>query len=210
MCYSHKRSLSSPNPMSLTCQQLLTTHQQIWNDATVHPFLSQCQTGEISANQFNTWLVQDYWFVAAAPVEHFEVLLAAFSTLNDELKWFRTKAIDRQLDLNTPQHPTCVTYCDYMIGLAAEPYAVQATAYWAIECAYNQGWQRLGAVPEPYTEFADRWGNAGFTAYVAQLQQQADGVLCSASDAVQQQAEQAFLTIARLEQDFWQMAFSAD
>jgi len=29
---------------------------------------------------------------------------------------------------------------------------------------YNQGWHRV--MPLPYTEFADRWGNAGFTEYV--------------------------------------------
>jgi thiaminase/transcriptional activator TenA len=207
--------------MSLTCQQLLQTHQQIWDDATVHPFLTQCQTGDIQPQQFNTWLVQDYWFVvdftrltgrvlAAAPVQHFDVLLAAFSTLKDELNWFKLKATDRQLTLDIPQHPTCIEYCDYMAGLAAEPYAVQAVAYWAIECAYNQGWQRPGPMPDPYAEFADRWGNAGFTAYVKQLEQQADEALRSASPEVQQQAERAFLEIAQLEKDFWQMAFSAD
>jgi formylaminopyrimidine deformylase / aminopyrimidine aminohydrolase len=207
--------------MLLTCQQLLQTHQQAWNDATVHPFLTQCQTGEIQAQQFNTWLVQDYWFVvdftrltgrvlAAAPVQHFEVLLAAFGTLKEELSWFKTKSADRQLTLDIPLHPTCIEYCDYMAGLAAEPYAVQAVAYWAIECAYNQGWQRPGAMPAPYAEFADRWGNAGFTAYVKQLEQQADEALRSAPEEVQQQAERAFLEIAQLEKDFWQMAFSAD
>jgi thiaminase/transcriptional activator TenA len=207
--------------MSLTCQQLLTTHPHLWEDATAHPFLTQCQTGEIAANQFNTWLVQDYWFVvdftrftgrvlAAAPVQHFEVLLAAFGTLKEELKWFQAKATERQLNLNTPQHPTCIEYCDYMAGLAADPYAVQAVAYWAIECAYNQGWQRPGPMSEPYSEFADRWGNAGFTAYVKQLEQQADDALRSASEEVQQQAERAFLEVARLEKEFWQMAFSAE
>ena len=64
-------------------------------------------------------------------------------------------------------------------------------------------------MPLPYTEFAARWGNAGFTEYVKLLEQQADEVLQTSSEKVQQQAEEAFLQIARLEKDFWQMAFNA-
>ncbi len=206
--------------MVLTCSQLLQIHPQAWQDATVHPFLEQCKTATIQPAQFNTWLVQDYLFVtnftrmaarllAAAPVAHFDVLLAGMNALKDELLWFREKAAERQLDLTTPLQATCAEYCDYLAKLAATPYAVQATAFWAIELSYNQGWQLPGPMPAPYTEFADRWGNPGFTEYVALLEQQADEVLASASESVQQEAEAAFLTIARLEQAFWQMAFNA-
>jgi thiaminase/transcriptional activator TenA len=96
-----------------------------------------------------------------------------------------------------------------MYSLADMPYPVLATALWAIELAYNQGWQLPGVMPEPYTEFADRWGNRGFTEYVKFLEQQADQVLQRASVTVQQQAEEAFLRVAKFEKDFWQMAFHA-
>ncbi len=96
-----------------------------------------------------------------------------------------------------------------MQGLAAESYTVQAVAFWAIELAYNQGWQLHSPMPEPYTEFADRWGNAGFTDYVKVLEQQANSALSAASEAEQTKAEQVFLDVARLEKDFWQMAFTS-
>ena len=205
--------------MSLTCKQLLQ-HTQAWQKATVHPFLEQCKLGTIQPQQFNTWLVQDYLFVvdftrmvgrvlAIAPPHHFEVILGGLSALKDELNWFKEKAAQRQLDLDTQKQPTCSEYCDYMHSLATMPYPVQATAFWAIELAYNQGWQLPGAMPEAYTEFADRWGNTGFTEYVKLLEQQADEALQTASETVQQQAESAFLQVARLEKDFWQMAFNA-
>lgn len=185
----------------------------------MHPFLTQCQTGAIQPRQFDTWLVQDYLFVieftrmasrllAAAPVSHFDVLLSGMVALKDELNWFRAKAAERQLDLKTAKHPTCTEYCEFMASLASAPYAVQATAFWAIEAAYNQGWQSPGAMPPPYAEFADRWGNPGFSEYVTLLEHQADEAL-SNSMAAQQQAKTAFLQVARLEKDFWQMAFSA-
>ena len=206
--------------MTLTCKQLLQNYNQAWNEATVHPFLEQCKLGTIQPQQFNTWLVQDYLFVvdftrmvarvlAIAPPEHFDLILGGLSAIKDELNWFKQKAAERQLDLNTQKQPTCTKYCDYMSNLATMPYAVQATVFWAIELAYNQGWQLPGSMPEPYTEFADRWGNPGFTEYVKLLEQQADQALQTTPEPIQQQAEAAFLKIASLEKDFWQMAFNA-
>ncbi len=206
--------------MPLTCYHLQQTHPQAWKNATVHPFLDQCKAGTIQPIQFNTWLVQDYLFVtdftrmaarllAAAPVEDFDVLLAGFAALKDELLWFRAKAVERHLNLDAPLQATCLEYCSYLESLAHVPYAIQATAFWAIELSYNQGWQLPGPMPAPYTEFADRWGNSGFTDYVQLLEQQADHALAAAPEAVQKEAEATFLHIARLEQAFWQMAFSA-
>ncbi|MFM7427719.1 MAG: TenA family transcriptional regulator [Elainella sp.] len=203
-----------------TCQQLLQTHPLEWRAATVHPFLQQCRSGEIQPQQFNTWLVQDYLFVveftrmaarmlATAPVQDFDVLLSGLAALKAELLWFRDKADERQLNLDAAKQPTCTEYCGYMASLALTPYAVQATAFWAIELAYNQGWRQPGAMVPPYDEFANRWGNPEFTDYVKLLEQQADSALESASGAVQQQATEAFRRIAHLEKDFWQMAYSA-
>lgn len=206
--------------MTLTCKQLLEKHSQAWLAATTHPFLEQCKSGTIQPQQFNTWLVQDRLFVieftrmlgrilAQAPAEHFAVILDGLNALKDELNWFEAKASERQLILDTEKQPTCREYCEYMLSLATMPYAVQATALWAIEYAYNQGWQLPGQMPAPYSEFAQRWGNPGFTQYVELLAQQADTALQGATPSIQQQAETAFLNVARLEKDFWQMAFTA-
>lgn len=204
--------------MSLTCQQLLANYPDQWQAATVHPFLEQCQQGTIQPHQFNTWLVQDYHFVIeftrlaasllqSAPVQHFDLILGGISVLKDELNWFQVKAKERNLDLNQPFQSTCQTYCMFMQNLAKQSYVVQATGFWAIELAYNQGWQSHSSMPAPYTEFADRWGNTAFTAYVEQLGQQANSVLATANDATQAEAENAFLTVATLEKKFWQMAY---
>ncbi|MDJ0701762.1 MAG: TenA family transcriptional regulator [Leptolyngbyaceae cyanobacterium MO_188.B28] len=206
--------------MSLNCQTLLHNHPQAWQSATIHPFLEQCKLGTILPSQFNTWLVQDYLFVveftrmaarllASAPAQHFDIILAGLAALKDELNWFRAKASERQLNLATPPQPACRQYCQFMEQLSTLPYAVQATAFWSIESAYNQGWRLPGPMPEPYCEFADRWGNSGFTEYVQLLEQQADEALSLAEDRIQEQAETTFLGVAKLEQAFWQMAFTA-
>ena len=207
--------------MVFSCQSLVQAHPTTWVSATTHPFLTGCHSGTLQPSQFNTWLVQDFLFVkdftrlvgrvlGIAPDPHLDVLLAGLGALKDELLWFQAKAAERALDLATPAQPTCERYCDFMASLAPQPYAVQATALWAIEYAYNQGWQLPGPMPDPYTEFADRWGNPGFTDYVHQLADQADQALATASPTVQAQAEAAFLQVAELEAAFWQMAFEAN
>lgn len=207
--------------MVFSCQSLVQAHPTAWVSATTHPFLTGCHSGTLQPSQFNTWLVQDFLFVkdftrlvgrvlGIAPDPHLDVLLAGLGALKDELLWFQAKAAERALDLATPAQPTCERYCDFMASLAPQPYAVQATALWAIEYAYNQGWQLPGPMPDPYTEFADRWGNPGFTDYVHQLADQADQALATASPTVQAQAEAAFLQVAELEAAFWQMAFEAN
>lgn len=204
----------------LTCAHLISTHPDDWQAATVHSFLQQCQQGTIAAEQFNTWLVQDYLFVqeftrmaarliAIAPADHLDTLLGGMVAIKDELLWFQAKAAERSLDLSTLPQPTCRSYCQFMRSLSTQSYAVQATAFWAIELAYNQGWQVHSPMPTPYTEFADRWGNPGFTDYVKVLEQQADSALASATEAEQQESAKIFLDIAQLEKDFWQMAFAA-
>lgn len=205
--------------MPLTCSRLIKSHAAAWKEATCPLFLAQCHTGEIHAQQFNTWLVQDYLFVveftrmaahllAAAPITHFDTLLSGLTALREELIWFREKAADRQLDLDSAKQAACTEYCDYMASLATVAYPIQATAFWAIEAAYNQGWQLPGHMVPPYDEFANRWGNAGFTDYVMSLEQQANQMLQSTDAEIQQQAEAAFLQVAKLEKDFWQMAYS--
>lgn len=204
----------------LTCAALLSAYPEEWQSATIHPFLQQCQQGTITPSQFNTWLVQDALFVvtftrmaarllAVAPRAHFDTLLSGLGAIKDELLWFQAKANERLLDLSTSPQPTCQRYCDFMQGLAGQSYAVQATAFWAIELAYNQGWQRHSPMSEAYMEFADRWGNPEFTDYVKVLEQQANEALATADDDTRFQATEVFLQVARLEKDFWQMAFSA-
>ncbi|MCT7957388.1 TenA family transcriptional regulator [Laspinema palackyanum] len=206
--------------MTITCQEILKNHKHLWQEATVHPFLDGCKQGTITPEQFNTWLVQDYQFVveftrmlarilSVAPNHHFDVLLGGLTALKDELNWFQVKAAERTLSLDVVKQRTCEEYSQFLESLARTPYAVQTTGLWAVELAYNQGWQLPGPMPEPYTEFADRWGNPGFTDYVKLLEHQADEMLSNASPEVQKEAEQTVITVAQFEKAFWQMAFNA-
>jgi len=204
--------------MNITCQQLIERHADSWKQATIHPFLQACQSAKIQPQQFNTWLIQDYLFVieftrllaktlANAPAEHFDVLLGGLSAIKDELNWFQVKAKERNLDLNVEKQETCQAYCKYMQKVGNMSYPVQAVVIWAIELAYNQAWQQPGTMVPPYNEFAERWGNTGFTEYVKQLEKQANQALAEVDQETSKYLESAFVKIASLEKDFWQMAY---
>lgn len=44
--------------MASSCAALLAASQGAWHDATHAPFLADCKSGAIRAEQFDTWLVQ--------------------------------------------------------------------------------------------------------------------------------------------------------
>ncbi len=205
--------------MSMKCEELTIKYSTEWEEATRHPFLDQCAMGTIQPLQFNTWLLQDYHFVTAftrllariltkAPVAHFDVLLSGLHALQDELNWFREKAVERKLSLDVERQQVCKDYCSWMGQWGEQHYAIQSTVIWAIELAYNQGWQLPGTMKAPYDEFAERWGNPLFTEYVKQLEQQANEALASAPASVQADAEAAFKEVTLQEKAFWQMAFA--
>ena len=197
----------------------MSQHGGAWERAVVHPFLDQCADGTIDPRAFNRWLVQDRLFVLeftrfaarlvqTCPVAHLDTLLGGMGALKDELLWFEAKADERGLTLDVRPLQACSDYCAFMRGLYKAPYPVQAVGFWAIERAYNEAWQRPGPMPAPYDEFADRWGNPGFSAYVEQLTAQADEALAATNETERRPAEVIFLDIAGLESRFWQMAFA--
>lgn len=207
--------------MQITCRELITDNPVAWEQATKHPFLDECQSGSIKPHQFNTWLFQDYLFVVEftrlaahlvtiAPLKHLDILLGGLSSLKDELGWFRDKAEQRSLNLNASRQKTCEQYCRFMTELRKDNYAIQAMAFWAIELAYNQAWQLPGHMVAPYDEFAERWGNREFTAYVELLEAQADEALVGTPADQEKRVEEIFLRVTEFEKHFWQMAYWGD
>ncbi|GMH43660.1 hypothetical protein BSKO_11582 [Bryopsis sp. KO-2023] len=199
-----------------SCSELLERHREIWNDATEHPFLAGCKDGSVKANQFDTWLVQDYLFVlqftkfveglaSLAPKDHAEAISGGVAALHDELSWFQAKASERRLSLDASPLETTLQYQKFLADLSAQPYPVQAVGFWAIELVYNQAWGFQAS--KEYEEFAERWGNADFGKYVKLLEAQADSALKKASQEEKIEADRVFVDIAKLEVKFWNMAF---
>ncbi|KAI8463492.1 MAG: TENA/THI-4 family [Monoraphidium minutum] len=208
-----------------TCKAIQAPIASEWAVATrSHAFLRDVNSGGISAARFNTWLAQDYLYVrkftrmlagmmATCPEHHLDVLLSGIAAIDVEVNWFKAKAKERGIDLAaTAMQPACQEYAAFLATLGAEPYAVQAAVFWAMEAIYNQAWTGVGeglANPQ-FQEFSDRWGNAGFAVYVSDLERQADEALAAADDAARAAADAAVRRAVELELAFWNMAYAGD
>lgn len=207
--------------MSARLESLLERHVADWRAATRHPFLEGARDGTLAVGAFERWLVQDRLYVldllvfqarllARTPRPAQGVVIGGLVALEAELTWFEDLAREWNLDLDVFRHPTAVTYRDLLIRLDAEPYTVGITALWAIECAYLEAWTSALPGHPDYREYVEHWTTPEFAAYVSGLEAAAEAALEEASGEERERAEEAFLDVARLEKDFWEMAFVGD
>jgi thiaminase len=199
--------------------RLLDRHQEEWREATHHPFLEAVSAGSFPVGSFEAWLAQDYLFasdllvfqsrlLARTPRPAQVVVAGGLVAIEAELSWFEEKARERGLDLETARHPTTVAYRDLMMVLDQEPYTVAVTALWAIEQAYLEAWRGAAPGHPDYREFVEHWTTEEFAGYVAGLREAANAALETAGEDERKQAKAALLEVARMEREFWEMAWS--
>lgn len=199
--------------------ELLERNREVWNGAVRHPFLDGVREGDLPAGTFETWLIQDYLYafdllafqarlLARTPRPAQGVVAGGLVALEAELTWFEDKANDRGLSLDAPRHPSNAAYGDFLMDLEREPYPAAITALWALERAYLEAWRSAAPGHPDYGEFVEHWTTPEFASYVSALEDAAGAALEGASGDERERAERAFLAVARLERDFWEMAFS--
>ena len=198
---------------------LLERNAAAWQEATRHPFLEAVCEGSFPAEAFETWLVQDYLFVsdalvfqarllARAPRPAQAVLAQGLVALEAELGWFEARARQRSLALGAPRQPATATYNDFLASLKPEPYPVAITALWALERAYLEAWSSAAPGHQDYRQFVEHWTTREFAEYVRGLEEAADAALRQSDERERERAEVVFAEVARLERDFWEMAWS--
>jgi formylaminopyrimidine deformylase / aminopyrimidine aminohydrolase len=197
---------------------LLERNPMVWQEATRHPFLEAVSEGRFPAGAFDAWLAQDYLFVgdalifqarllARAPRPTQAVLAGGLVAIEAELGWFEEQAERLGLVLDAPRHPTTVTYRDLLTSLEREPYPAAITALWAIERAYLEAWRSAAPGHPEYRQFVEHWTTLEFADYVTGLEEAADDALRDSGEQERERVEAAFLEVARLERDFWEMAW---
>jgi thiaminase len=202
----------------MRARDLIDYHAALWRSATSHPFLAGARDGTLAGESFAAWLVQDYHYVgdllvfqarllARAPRADQAVLAGGLVGLEAELTWFEMGAAQRGLVLNAPLRPATAAYRAFLRALDDEAYLPSIVALWAIEQAYLDAWS--GVVPghPDYRPFVEHWTTPDFVAYVAGLERAADAALATGTTI--EAAVAAFQAVARLERDFWEMAWTA-
>jgi thiaminase/transcriptional activator TenA len=196
---------------------LLEKHAAVWQAATRHPFLDAVSDGTLAFQSFATWLVQDYFFVIyeftvqarllpSTPRYAQSLLISNVAALEAELTWFEAHAKELNLSLNTAPHPVTAAYGTFMKTFEQLPFAAAMTATWAIERAYLEAWQSALPAQPKYREYIERWANPGFASFVGELER-ITALALEPGDA-DKEVESAFLEVAELERQFWDMAWS--
>lgn len=197
---------------------LILRHPEAWQGATRHPFLDSVRNGSLPAEAFEAWLVQDYLFVgdllvfqarllARAPRPAQGVLAGGLVALEDELGWFEARARERGMWLVEKRHPTTEAYRGLLEALDGDPFPVAMTALWALERAYLEAWGSAAPGHPDYRPFVEHWTTPEFAGYVAGLEGVADAAM-EDGGAPEGRVEAAFLEVASVEGDFWEMALS--
>jgi thiaminase/transcriptional activator TenA len=194
----------------MTGSELLTHHPDEWRAATNHPFLDAVREGSLPPQAFVTWLAQDYLFVAGllpfqaqllanAPRAGQRALAEGIVALEAELGWFEAIASRLGLNLDVEPHATTAAYLSHLQAHAGR-WRAGITCLWTGERGYLESWRRVAPGPAAYREYIEHWTSPDFDTYVAAL----EGLVDAAGAD-----EAAFLATCRLEEDFWEMAWSS-
>lgn len=193
--------------------ELLQRHGHAWAAATRHPFLAAVRDGTISRAAFDTWLVQDFRFVAdllrfqarllaRSPRPAQAVLAGGAVALVDELAWFEAQADTRGLDLAVAPLPATVAYAELLHRLDGTDVPTALMALWTIERSYLDAWSAARPGAPAFREFVAHWTVPDFARYVAGLEGAADA---SGEGAP---SEAVFLEVVAAETAFWDMAMA--
>lgn len=203
-------------------EQLIERARSAWDAMLAHPFLTAVADGSIPDERFGTWLRQDYLFaqeavpflallLARAPLAHRSRLVQALGALDAELALFERMARDRGVALaGVEPSPTCHAYVQFLHATAyGRPYAEAFTVLYGAERAYLDSWSRVREMqraPSRWQAFIDNWTSEPFQGYVGWLGAAVDQLAAEAPAGGQAALAALFVTTARYEVRFWDMA----
>jgi thiaminase/transcriptional activator TenA len=209
---------------------LLDAGADIWQAQYEHPFVTELAAGELDEPAFRHWVEQDYRYLldyartfalagAKAREEETmtELLGVAHQTLAVEMDLHREFAADYGLspaDLEAVEKaPTCGAYTDFLVRTAREGSLAEiAAAIYPCGQGYldvAEHMADLAAGEHRYTPFIELYTSDEFREEVDALRELVDD--CAERwPGERERMREAFLTSARLELAFWEMAYTRE
>ena len=208
-------------------QQLLEAGSEIWAAQTAHPFVTELADGSLDPAAFEHWVRQDYrylqdyarLFAVAGTKAREEETMAdllgiAHGVLDTEMDLHRSFAADYGIsrgDLEaTEKAPTCVAYTNFLLRTAYEGSLAEiAAALYPCMQGYLDVADHMAELADEdhrYTPFIDMYTSDEFRAEVDWCREFVDDCWDAAPGA-HEAMEAAFLTSAKLEYRFWEMAY---
>lgn len=210
--------------------QLLEDGADIWQAQKEHPFVQELAEGRLDEDAFRHWIEQDYRYlldyarlfaIAGAKAREeqtmTDLLTIAHSTLDYEMELHREFAsewgISREELERVEKSPTCEAYTAFLVRTAYEGSIAEIAAA-MYPC--GQGFLDIGehtaalATGEhKYTPWIEMYTSDEFRALVELMREFVDR--CGEQYPGEHEAmREAFLTSARLEYEFWEMAYTRE
>ena len=221
-------------PGATTCMafsdRLLAEAEPVWAAQYDHPFVTELADGSLDPDAFRHWVEQDYRYLldyadvfslaatkASDEARTARLAETAHRVLADELDLHRGFAADYGLsraDLEAVEKaPTCQAYTDHLVraareaGLPTIAAAVYPCGQGYLDVADHAA--DLAADEHRYTPFVEKYTSDAFRETVAWLRDLVDD-LAEANPGAREDMRAAFHRSARLEHDFWEMAYTRE
>ncbi|TYL40651.1 thiaminase II [Natronococcus pandeyae] len=209
---------------------LLETGEPIWEAQLQHPFVRELATGTLEEAAFLHWVRQDYRYlldyarvfaIAGAKARDEETMThllgVAHEILDFEMDLHRKFAADYGItpaELETVEKaPTCVAYTNFLVRTAHEGSLAEiAAAIYPCGQGYLDVAEHMADLADEdhrYAPFIEKYTSDEFREAVDWMRAFVDR--CGERYPGEREAmEQAFLTSAKLEHRFWEMAYTQE
>lgn len=209
---------------------LLDLGEPIWAAQMDHPFVTELAAGTLAEEAFLHWVKQDYRYLLdyartfaiagarardEATMTH--LLGVAHTVLDYEMDLHREFAADYGIDsgelATVEKAPTCVAYTNFLVRTAHEGSLAEiAAAIYPCGQGYLDVAAHMAELSEEdhrYTPFIEKYTDEEFVEAVSWMREFVDR--CGERYPGEREAmEEAFLTSARLEGAFWEMAYTRE
>ncbi|KAA9396894.1 thiaminase II [Haloarcula sp. CBA1130] len=209
---------------------LLDIGEDIWDAQKTHPFVRELADGTLDEAAFKHWVKQDYRYLQ----DYARLFALAGATANDEstmthLLGVAHQVLDTEMDLHrefasdygiskreleaTEKAPTCLAYTNFLVRTAYEGHeAVIAAALYPCMQGYLDVAEHMADLADDehqYTPFIEMYTSDDFREATGWCRAYVDR--CGERYSGQHDAmEKAFLTSAKLEHRFWEMAYTQE
>jgi thiaminase/transcriptional activator TenA len=216
--------------MTAFSDRLLDAGDEIWAAQKAHPFVRELAAGTLEEAAFRHWVTQDYRYL----LDYARVFAVAGTKATDEASMTQLldiahSVLDHELDLHrefaenygltpadlesTEKAPTCVAYTNFLLRTAHEgSFAETAAAIYPCGQGYLDVAEHMASLADDehrYTPFIEKYTSEAFCESVTWMRELVDR--CAAEYPGERDAmREAFLTSAKLEYRFWEMAYTQE
>ncbi|MFB6090646.1 MAG: thiaminase II [Halobellus sp.] len=210
--------------------RLLDDGAAIWAAQKDHPFVRELAAGTLDEAAFRHWVTQDYRYL----LDYARVFAVAGTKAADEDRMRRLldvahTVVDYEMDLHrefaedyglapadlesTEKAPTCVAYTNFLLRTAHEgSFPEVAAAIYPCGQGYLDVAEHMADLADEehrYTPFIEKYTSDAFRESVSWMRELVDR--CAEANPGEREAmREAFLTSARLEHRFWEMAYTRE